>query len=577
MQSRKHFACALVLLLGSFVLAGSAEADKTVKLTTGAALRARPGERAPTITKLASGQMVRIVAEKGRWLQVSVGGRVGWITRTQAELDEETEVVSKGKGKKGERAPGGKRDKSKAWDQLEEGAVGGDVVAATDEEEEKVERKADAEEEEEEEAPRAKKLTKKEKRELAKQEKLEREREAREAREQARREKEEAEAQAAAAAAEPKFEEGQTIVVKRATSVRKKPSAKSAELYEAAKGDKGTVLLVDEEGAWVRIEDEEGTKGWVAAADLGGSAPVAVAKKKAEPKPVEVAEAEAEEEEEEAPLPKKPAKKAKVVEEEEDDEDAKEIAGKDDDSNVPGADKPRRFTWFISAGGGFLSRTQRFTSGGAGVRANYGINNSAPAIQAGGQAIMRFGHIGIGAEAWYLRSIGGSGIAISDDTNMGTLDYRTVAIDARLLAGYELAGIFFHGRAGYHRDSTYVTFDDFAMLPDERVGGLTVGAGIAAPRLTSRLGLHAEIDMLLAGKLTQDAGARDGTETKSVAYYISGGASYKVLKGLEASASYALTMAGYGFAGPSDRDSDAIDGRRKDRQHLVTVGAKYSF
>src|SRR5688572_4641044 len=118
MNSRKLLFAGLVLLLGSFVLGGSADADKTVKLSSGAPLRARPGERAPTITKLSAGQSVKIVAEKGRWLQVSVGGRVGWITRTQAELDEETEIVSK--GSRGEKVPGGKRNKAKAWDALDE-------------------------------------------------------------------------------------------------------------------------------------------------------------------------------------------------------------------------------------------------------------------------------------------------------------------------------------------------------------------------------------------------------------------------------------------------------------------------
>ena len=132
-------------------------------------------------------------------------------------------------------------------------------------------------------------------------------------------------------------------------------------------------------------------------------------------------------------------------------------------------------------------------------------------------------------------------------------------------------------RAGYHRDSTYVTFNDYAMLPDEKLAGFTVGAALMAPRLTSRLGAHAAFDMLLAGKLTQDTGARDGTETKSVVYYGSAGATLQLVKGLEASLSYAITLAGFGFAGPSDREASATDGRRKDRQHLVSVGARYSF
>jgi uncharacterized protein YgiM (DUF1202 family) len=517
----KRQVAALFFLIATLGAGVSAEADKTVKLSASAPLRARPGERAPTITKLSAGQSVKIVAEKGRWLQVSVGGRVGWITRTQAELDSETEIVSSGK-RGGEKAPGGKRGKKK-WDALADGSVGGDVVAAT------------ADEEVEAQKPQQR-FT---------------------------------ETSEDVSAERPELEVGETVAARRDATVRKKPSKKGAELFEMEKGDRATVLLLDEEGAWVRIEDEEGTKGWVAAKDLEAAKP-------AKAKVVAKAEAPAEEEVEETREEREPPRKSKKKAVEPEPEDGEEIAGASAD-DVPGRFRGKRFTWFLGASMGFLSRTQRFTSEGTGVRANYGINNSAPAVQAGGQAILRFGKIGVGVEGWYLRSLGGSGIQVDDGETMGTIDYRSVAMDARLLFGVELAGIFMHARGGYHRDTTYVTFNDFAMLPDERVSGFTAGAGVAANGIARRLGLHAEVDVLLAGKLSQDAGTRDGTVTKSVAYYISGGASFQLLKGLEANAAYSLTLAGFGFAGPSDRDSTATDGRRKDRQHLVTVGARYSF
>jgi hypothetical protein len=132
-------------------------------------------------------------------------------------------------------------------------------------------------------------------------------------------------------------------------------------------------------------------------------------------------------------------------------------------------------------------------------------------------------------------------------------------------------------RAGYHRDATYVTFNEYAMLPDETLAGFTAGVAVTAPRITSRLGAHAAFDLLARGRLSQDAGARDGSETSSRVYYASAGVTFQVIQRLEASLGYALTLARFGFAGPSDREASAVDGRRRDRQHLVSVGARYSF
>ena len=73
--------------LASLLMAGmasEASADSE-RLTTDARLRVRPGERAPTLMKLDEGTSVRVIGRQGRWLKVSVRGKIGWITRTQIE------------------------------------------------------------------------------------------------------------------------------------------------------------------------------------------------------------------------------------------------------------------------------------------------------------------------------------------------------------------------------------------------------------------------------------------------------------------------------------------------------------
>jgi uncharacterized protein YraI len=55
-------------LAGSTVAPRVAHADQVVRTNTEANLRARPGERAPTLAHLDEGQSVRVLGRQGRWL-----------------------------------------------------------------------------------------------------------------------------------------------------------------------------------------------------------------------------------------------------------------------------------------------------------------------------------------------------------------------------------------------------------------------------------------------------------------------------------------------------------------------------
>src|SRR6185436_20476136 len=97
------------------------------RLNAEARLRARPGERAPTLTKLNEGQTVRVVGRQGRWVKVSVGGRTGWITRTQIEGGGgDTQVAARD-------VPSRKRDRGgdtarKGWSSMDDDATGDEAV-----------------------------------------------------------------------------------------------------------------------------------------------------------------------------------------------------------------------------------------------------------------------------------------------------------------------------------------------------------------------------------------------------------------------------------------------------------------
>lgn len=71
-------------------------------------LRARPGESSPVIDHADAGDELEVLANRGRWLRVRLGRRVGWVTRTQVEDAEpapksskRAKVVKGAKGAKG--------------------------------------------------------------------------------------------------------------------------------------------------------------------------------------------------------------------------------------------------------------------------------------------------------------------------------------------------------------------------------------------------------------------------------------------------------------------------------------------
>src|SRR5690349_5746583 len=120
-------AVAMVFGLALLGWSASASADEVVRLNTDANLRARPGERAPTLAKLGEGQKVRIIGRQGRWLKVSYKGKVGWLTRTQVEDSADDDVAARPSTDKKRTSSGGKARKAWSGD-VDDDSVGSDAV-----------------------------------------------------------------------------------------------------------------------------------------------------------------------------------------------------------------------------------------------------------------------------------------------------------------------------------------------------------------------------------------------------------------------------------------------------------------
>jgi uncharacterized protein YgiM (DUF1202 family) len=532
-------------LAGSAVAPQAAHADQTVRTNTEANLRARPGERAPTLAHLDEGQSVRVLGRQGRWLKVSVKGKVGWITRTQ--IADEGESMSARASSEKKRTAAAKARK-KGWSSMDDEAVGSDAVDGADADEGEEASAADEESAPVEKTAKESKKEAKEEREAAKEERAAKEEEASASDEEdapSKSSKSKKEAMKAPAK-KAKIAKGGEVVTVRSTAVHAKPSKKSDEKWDADKGTKLTVVAMNEEGDWIKVEDSDGEKGWVAKKDLRASAADGM-----------------------------------------DSDDSGDAVASSDDSVDEGrsvramAAKQGPMAIWASANVGVLAKIQTYASGGTGLRANYGLDNTAPAV-IGGLGFMRhMGSFNLGAEGGIVATVGGSGIAIAAGAGAPaeTLAWTALEIDVRGHAQYVLSpkGYAIGARAGYHVSSVTVDVSDNAKLPSEKLAGFMIGGGFEAPHLTDRIGMRIGADLLVGGTLLQTEGLKDGQESTVSAMFANAGLSYAFTSKLGMTATYQLAYENFAFTGANERESTATNAKRQDLQHVFGVGMAYSF
>jgi uncharacterized protein YgiM (DUF1202 family) len=514
------------------LLGAAAHADEVVRLNTEANLRARPGERAPTLAKLDEGQTVRVIGRSGRWIKVTYKGKVGWLTRTQ--VDEDEGVSARPTADKKRTGKGMKARKGWSDDEMEEGE--------------------DAVEEDEEAAPpkKSKKVAKAAPKKSQKGKKA---------------------AKKAARKAMPT--EGDEVVTTKAVTLRKKPSKKGAELWEADEGASMKVIAVSDDGQWLRVQDEDGEKGWLAAKDVamvgGGD---------------EDAEEVGDDEDIDAE-----AERAIGADDEDDDEDVDDEDG-DEPRKVAkkGKKKGGKKGMNIWAHGnvGILSKSQTYASGGTGLRANYALANTAPAGIVGIGLAKDMGSYTLGVEVDGVITVGGEGIKVSTGAGDGggnmmggeTLSWSALEINARGTVGYawnKKKGYAVQGRLGYHTSSVTVAVSDTAKLPSERLSGFLVGAGVLLPKLTDKIGVSLSADYLAGGSLEQTEGLRDGDSSAVSAFFVGAQGAYSIRPKMDIHAYYQLSLEGFGFAGTNQREATATNAKRSDQQHVIGVGLSYLF
>ncbi|MBI4512122.1 MAG: SH3 domain-containing protein [Deltaproteobacteria bacterium] len=339
------------------------------------------------------------------------------------------------------------------------------------------------------------------------------------------------------------WQKGMNATVRSPAAIRQRPSTKSAELYEVSRGEKLKIVLLDEEGGkWARVQDETGARGWVETSALS---------------PLEDT------------LPVVPTGRH-------------ENPGSDarHGSKVHAGDEENaaRFTYGAVAGLGVLARTQSLASNGTGIRANYGLSYSNPAVMVSGNLGTKLGRVELGMQVAFLKAAGGPGIRVEgQNDSAGNLDVQGSELCASTMVGTWVGGKIISIRVGYRRQFTTIERSQVALLPSETTSGIIFGSSLHAPRLGKRLGARLGVDAMLSGSLEQSAGMRDGAASSLRMFSLGAEGTYRLGRSLAAFMSYGLDYEKARFSGASDRETTALGGTRTAFRHVMGAGMSVQF
>jgi len=329
---------------------------------------------------------------------------------------------------------------------------------------------------------------------------------------------------------EPKKDEREFVVVKVASAkLYEEQSTKSDEVNAASEGSK--LFVVERDGKWIKVEDDEGNAGWV---------------------------------------------KASKVE--------------DGGGGGEGKYKWEKFAKRGRAGLGYESMTQNFTSNGA-TDPNYKLSSAAAVLWLGGDVLYDYSpKYLIGADLGYKLAIASPGIRYANDAGDAVnIGFKTHKVDLGVRGGYKLSkdtGMAAYARLGYHYERFGINnVSDFeknlAYLPSEILQGPTIGAIFEMPKLTDKFAVRASLDYLKFGaSRKQTVNLEDGSTSSPSALWLNVGTVYDWKPAWKITGDYQFTYAKTAWSGQVDgsmRPQMATTANRKDSSHLLMLGLGHSF
>ena len=532
----------LVLLLGLAAWPRASHAEK-VKTNANAKVYNRAGEQGKVVVKVKEGQTMTVLAKEGRWLKVRVSGRTGFIPRSKVDMPDGDEIERNtrrrpfvdGRGTKrgfggdagpddrvgadatGDNAPSGDEGDEKGGDDSDDGGDGG--------------------------KPKAKPSSKGKSAAKAKGKGKggDDESDSGDEDEDSGKGKGKSKAKGGDDASddEPKDDsEPEDNRIKASvhskTVIYEEPSKDSEEAFKAKPTD---VLFVGEKkGKWTEVSLEEGDIGWVLTSKL-------------------------------------------------------EI----DDGGGSGG--PLTRVMDVRARLGFTLVSQSLTSGGGTTKwpDKYTVGSSSVAVMLGGALLYPYKkNYLVGGELTYDISKAIPGIAFDPDGSLGPMPSATTSftihnINARGVIGLDLhkkSGAMVFGRLGYHYEAFQVAdvsnlTKNTARLPSENLTGPMIGAALAIPGLTDKIGLRISLDaILIGGSVTQTKNLEDGASPSMKKIVFGAGLTYRWKPGIDLSGGYDLNYASLSFGAPiatSMRMHTGTSVARTDLNHTIAVGIAKAF
>jgi SH3-like domain-containing protein len=518
------------------LLGGTAAADtEKVEARQAADVFATPGEQARVVTHVRAGKEMVVLQTKNRWLKVRVNGRTGWITRSNVspiELAEPEKPVKRRRPfVEGRSTRRGSRGNAPS-DRVGADATDGDEEADSSDDDDatlkkerkraRIKRKKAQAREKDEEILDEDDQDALESGEESHSKKSDDDEDDDEDEEEAKKDDDEDEEEA-------KKDDREYVIVKVASAkIYEEQSTKSDELNAASEGSK--LFVVERDGKWIKVEDEEGNAGWV---------------------------------------------KASKVE---------------DGGGGGGSYKWEKLAKRARAGLGYESMTQNFSSNGA-TDPNYKLSSAAAVLWLGGDVLYDYSpKYLIGADLGYKLAIASPGIRYANDAGEAVnIGFKTHKVDLGVRGGYKLSkdtGMAAYARLGYHYErfgiNNVSNFEkNLAYLPSEILQGVTIGGIFEMPKLTDKFAVRASFDYLkLLASRKQTVNLEDGSSSSPSALWLNLGTVYDWKPAWKITGDYQFTYAKTAWSGQVDgsmRPQMATSANRKDSSHLLMLGLGHSF
>ena len=491
---------ASTLALAVALSAGTAWAER-VRTTKATKVFKRTGEQSGVVTKIAKGKTLEVISQQGRWLKVRVNGRTGWVTQSSVVALEARDVPRNTRrrpfvdGRSTRRGWGGDAPEDRVGADAVEDPDGSDDGAGDDDDGDDKPRRAARDDEDQGDDDRGG--------------------DDGDAGDDDGDDGDDGDAAA---------DQVQMVTVTAGKAkLYPRASKKARPLLTVRRGAKLVVLDESESGEWIRVEDEDGEAGWIAADAV--SSP---------------------------------------------------------DGRGP---RPRRVL-SANARLGFASVGGTYESNGPATSMNpppdYNFGSNAVSLAIGGEALFAFGKaLYLGGGLDYLGCVATPGIRYAAGGMSQDIGFKTHDVDVRALVGYDLHkrnGMTVWGRLGYHYGIFSVgNLDNLAQIPSETFKGPTIGTALRIPRLTRKIGADATLDLVYPGARSQTVGNDDGAQQGAMAATLQLGGSYAWKGAWAFAAAYRFGYAKTRWSGMSGRVTGATAAERTDLSHVLTVGLGRSF